>query len=129
MELLTIVTMLALVEYIVFGAQVGMARGKYNVVAPATTGHELFERVNRIHQNTLEQLIIFIPGLWAFGHFVDPVWGAIIGVPYLAGRILYAISYAKDPATRGTGALLTVISSYTLIVGGLLGAVWALIQS
>ena len=56
-----IVAMLALVEYFFFSIKVGQARGKYGVKAPATTGNEMFERYNRVHQNTLEQLVMFFP--------------------------------------------------------------------
>ncbi len=128
MAYLTIVTLLAVLEFVVFGAFVGMARGKYDVKAPATTGNELFERQYRIHHNTLEQLIVFIPGLWAFGHFVDALWGAGIGVVYLIGRIVYATSYNRDPATRGNGMLLSVIPAYLLVLGGLGGAIWSLLD-
>ena len=127
MAYLTIVTLLAALEFIVFGLLVGMARGKYDVQAPATTGNEFFERQYRIHYNTLEQLIVFIPGLWAFGCFVDELWGAGIGLIYIIGRIVYARAYNNDPAARGTGMLMSVIPSYLLILGGLGGAIWSLI--
>jgi len=126
-EFLTIVTLLAILEFIVLGLLVGMARGKYDIAAPATTGNELFERQYRVHYNTLEQLIIFLPGLWAFGIFVNEYWAAGIGCVYLIGRIVYANAYVKDPASRGTGMILSVLPSYTLILGGLGGAIWALI--
>ena len=128
MALVTIITMLALVEYIFFGMQVGLARGKYNVVAPATTGHPQFERVNRIHLNTLEQLVVFIPGLWAFGYFVSFTWGAVLGAVYLVGRIVYSVSYSKDPDSRGIGVLLSVLPSYVMVLGALAGAAWAVLQ-
>ena len=64
-QLLTIVTMLALIEFIWLGVRVGGARAKYSVPAPATTGDEMFERHYRVHYNTLEQLIVFVPALWA----------------------------------------------------------------
>jgi uncharacterized membrane protein YecN with MAPEG domain len=128
MAYLTIVTLLAVLEFVVFGLLVGMARGKYDVQAPATTGNELFERHYRIHYNTLEQLMVFIPGLWAFGYFVDALWGAGIGIIFVIGRIVYARAYINDPASRGTGMLMSVIPSYLLVLGGLAGAVWSLIQ-
>ena len=52
-QLLTIVTMLALIEFIWLGVRVGGARAKYSVPAPATTGDEMFERHYRVHYNTL----------------------------------------------------------------------------
>ena len=127
MAYLTIVTLLAVLEFVVFGLLVGMARGKYDVQAPATTGNELFERQYRIHYNTLEQLIIFIPGLWAFGYFVDELWGAGIGAIYIIGRIVYARAYGNDPASRGNGMIMSVIPSYILVLGGLGGAIWSLV--
>jgi hypothetical protein len=40
MDYVYLVIVLALIEYIVLGALVGRARGKYGVKAPAVTGHE-----------------------------------------------------------------------------------------
>ena len=61
MDLIYLVIGLALLEYFIFGALVGQARGKHGVEAPAVTGHPEFERRLRVQQNTLEQLMIFIP--------------------------------------------------------------------
>ncbi|TFG93341.1 MAG: hypothetical protein E4H11_08370 [Myxococcales bacterium] len=47
MEWIAIVTILALVEFIWLGIRVGAARGKYEIKAPATTGHDIFERAKR----------------------------------------------------------------------------------
>ena len=62
MELVAIVILLALIEYNIFGILVGRARAKYNVPAPATSGDPVFERYCRVHQNTLEQLMVFYTG-------------------------------------------------------------------
>jgi hypothetical protein len=78
-EPVAIVTVLALLQYFFFGYQVGAARIRYDVAAPATTGHPLFERNFRIHQNTLEQLIAFLPGLWLFGWYVHALVAAALG--------------------------------------------------
>ncbi|MBV9063492.1 MAG: MAPEG family protein, partial [Alphaproteobacteria bacterium] len=59
-----LVTILVLILYVAMGARVGRMRGKHNVAAPATAGHPEFERAFRVHMNTLEQLIIFLPLLW-----------------------------------------------------------------
>jgi uncharacterized membrane protein YecN with MAPEG domain len=123
----TIVAMLALVQYIVLGGLVGRARGQYGIEAPATTGHPLFERAYRIHQNTLEQLIVFLPALVAFASFVDAFWGAIVGVVYLIGRTWYAAGYQADPAKRGPGMMVTFLANTVLVLGGLIGAVLALV--
>ena len=63
MPYLAIVTALVLIEYMLISIQVGRARAKYGIKAPATSGHPVFDRTFRVHQNTLEQLVIFIPSL------------------------------------------------------------------
>ena len=63
---LELVTLLALLEYSILGAMVGRARQTYGVEAPATTGNPDFERYFRVHENTLEALIVFIPAFWIF---------------------------------------------------------------
>ena len=123
-ELLTIVTLLALFEFVWLGTRVGMARGKFGVSAPATTGNEEFERHYRVHYNTLEQLVLFIPSLWAFGYYVGQFWAAGLGAIFLIGRVIYALAYVKDPASRGLGMLLSVIPCYVMLLGGLAAAAW-----
>lgn len=127
MEWLTIVTMLALIEVSVFSLLVGRARGKYGVKAPATSGNDMFERFYRVHYNTIENLVLFIPALWAFGYYVHEIWAAGIGAVFLVGRIVYGILYVKDPDTRGIGVLMSVLPCWILILGGLIGAVLQLI--
>ena len=122
MAYLDIVTALALLEFLVFGFRVGGARERYGVKAPATTGHEVFERHFRVQQNTLELLIAFIPGLYLFGHYFDPRWAAGLGVLFLIGRLLYARSYVQDPARRGPGFGLSFLPTVVLLLGGLIGA-------
>ncbi len=123
MSYVDIVTALALLQFVVFGFKVGRARGLYGVKAPAVTGNETFERYFRVQQNTLEQLIVFLPGLYLFSHYWSPVIAAALGVVYLLGRELYAMSYVKDPAKREIGFGLTFLPSVVLVVGGLIGAV------
>ncbi len=125
MELVVIVIMLALVEYIVLGARVGFARGRTGLQAPAVTGNDEFERHFRVHYNTIEQLILFIPGIWFFAQYVHILGAVALGLVFIAGRAIFAVSYVKDPATRGVGMMLTVFPSYILVLGALGGAVWA----
>ena len=80
-------TGLALLLYVVLGLNVARARGRYKVPAPATAGDPAFERVYRVHQNTLEQLVVFLPSLWLFSTFVSPLWGGAIGLLWVLARI------------------------------------------
>jgi glutathione S-transferase len=121
-----IVTALAVLQFIVFGFKVGAARERYGVKAPAITGNETFERLFRIQMNTLEQLIVFLPGLYLFARYFSPYVAAALGVMYLLGRELYAFTYVRDPAKRSVGYGITFLPMVILIVGGLIGAVRAL---
>ena len=128
MELVTIVVILSLIQYLVFGALVGKARGKYGVDAPAVTGDPVFERYYRVHQNTLESLVLFVPAILLFGWYVHGVTAAALGVVYLIGRTMYLLSYVKDPKSRGPGFALTLLPSAVLAIGALIGAVMSLLS-
>lgn len=122
MDLVTIVLVLALLQYFVFGMLVGAARGKYGVKAPAVTGNEVFERYFRVQMNTLELLVILVPSLWLFGQYVSATWAAILGAVYLVGRIVYLKAYVADPARRSAGFGLSALPILVMVVGVLVAA-------
>ena len=127
MAVIAIVTGLALIEYMAFSLRVGMARGKYGVEAPATSGDEIFERHYRVQQNTLEQLIVFLPSLWLFAQFVSINVAAGLGLVFIAGRALYAVSYIADPKKRTAGFLIGYLANAVLVLGSIGGAVRAML--
>lgn len=129
MPYVAIVTVAALLQFFWFGWQVGVARSKYNIPAPAVSGNEAFERVFRVHANTLEQLAVFLPALWIFACFISPIWAAALGAVFIVGRALYARSYVKDPKSRSPGFALSAIPVLLLMIGILIWAVWALVKS
>ena len=122
MEPVAAVIVIALLEYVVFGALVGRARGLYGVKAPAVSGHEIFERYFRVHQNTMELLVAFVPAAWLFGLYVSPAWAAGLGLVFVVGRIVYLLGYVKDPARREIGFGLSVLPIVVMLVGVLWGA-------
>jgi uncharacterized MAPEG superfamily protein len=117
-----IVIVLALVEFFCFSLAVGKARARYNVPAPATTGNEMFERYFRVHMNTLELLVMFIPSILLFGHYFNPHIAAGIGVVFLVGRLVYLFAYVKDPKKREVGFALSILPTLVLMVGAMIGA-------
>jgi uncharacterized MAPEG superfamily protein len=121
MDKATILVMVALLQYFWFTAKVGQARGKYKIQAPACSGNETFERLFRIQQNTMEQLIVFIPACFAFAWYMSPDWVLVPGAAFIAGRQLYARQYANDPKSRGPGVAFTFIANAVLIIGALAG--------
>lgn len=125
MEAVAIVTIIALAQYVFFAIQVGAMRAKHGVDAPAVTGHPDFERMFRIQQNTMEQLVVFIPALLIFAWLVNPLWGAGFGVVFIIGRFIYWSSYRKDPASRGAGFTITFLPTVVMLVWSLIDAVWS----
>jgi glutathione S-transferase len=121
-----LVSALALLLYVGVFVATGLARRRYDIKAPAVTGPPEFERAYRVQQNTLEQLVWFIPALWLFALYVSPSWGGIIGLVWIAARAYYARSYYRDPETRGPGFVVGFASAAVLLVGALIGILAAL---
>jgi uncharacterized membrane protein YecN with MAPEG domain len=125
MELVAIVIALALLEYLAFGLLVARARATTGIQAPAMTGDPVFERYVRVHQNTLEQLAIFLPAIVLFGSYVSTWVASILGLVFIAGRIVYLRGYVEDPAKRSTGFLIGEVAQVVLLLGGGIGALVA----
>jgi glutathione S-transferase len=122
---LAIVTLLALLEYLVLGVMVGRARQTYGVEAPATTGNPDFERYFRVHENTLEALIVFIPAVWIFSLSVNYHLGVLLGLLFVIARIIYATGYLSAASKRATGAIATALITGILVVVPL---IWIVIK-
>ena len=87
-SLVAIVTVLALFVFIATIIRVGKARVTFGIDAPATTGHDMFERHFRIQMNTLEQLMLFLPSLWLFAiYWQNQYIAAGLGLIWVSGRI------------------------------------------
>ena len=63
MTYVVLVTLLILIQYLIFMMQAGAARGKSGLKAPAVTGNEVYERAARVQINTLEQMAITLPAV------------------------------------------------------------------
>ena len=121
MENTALLVLLALAQYLYFTIRVGLGRGKHGIAAPATSGSEIWERWFRVQQNTLEQLIVFIPSAVLFGFYISGIWVLMPGVVFLVGRQLYASAYLRDPASRGPGMGLTFLGNIALVIGAAAG--------
>ena len=126
MDHATLIVLLALLQYVWFTARVGLARGKYGVNAPACDGDETFDRLFRVQQNTMEQLLVFIPASYVFAFYLSELWVLVPGLAFLLGRFLYSIEYIKDPKTRTPGMAMTLLANMVLVVGGFYGLMRAM---
>src|SRR6266852_5297290 len=117
---LELVTLLAFLKYSILGVMFGRARQTYGVEAPATTGNPDFERYFRVHENTLESLIVFIPAVWIFALEVNYHFAVALGVLFLIARIIYASGYLSAANKRTSGALATAAINGILVVGSMI---------
>ena len=117
------VTLAALVVYLWMGMNVGKARMKYKVPAPSMDGPVEFLSVERVQANTVEQFIIFLPALWLCAAFFSDRWAAAGGAVWIIGRIVYALGYYQSPDKRSAGFGITIMASFGLMTGAVVGLV------
>ncbi|BAY94708.1 MULTISPECIES: MAPEG family protein [unclassified Tolypothrix] len=125
----SLITTLSLLLYLVITINVGRARAKYKVLPPQMTGDANFERVLRVQQNTIEQMVLFLPALWIFSFYVNSLWGAAIGSIWLVGRVIYAWGYYQAAEKRMIGFVISNFSSVVLLLGALVGCILSLVHS
>ena len=118
-----IVTLLAVAFYFFLATRVAVARGKFNVKHPATTGHPDFERIFRVHMNTLEWMPTFLVPLWLCAIYLNDVAAAVLGLVWIGGRVLYFIGYSKAVEKRLPGFLIQTVVCLLLFIGAIAGVV------
>ena len=126
MQYVELVAVIAVIQFVFFGALTGRARALSGLKAPAVTGHEGFERMYRVQMNTLELLIAFLPVLFLAAKYWPTSLVAGLGVVYLIGRLIYWRAYVSDPSKRGIGFMLSMFPTLFLAILALVGIVLAL---
>jgi len=121
------VTLLALLLYFAVTANVGRARGKYGIKAPAVTGSKHFERAYRVQMNTLERMAFFLPSLWLYALLLSDRGAALSGLIWLVGRAMYAVAYTRDPSSRGPGYIIAMLAEVGLFLGATYGVIKVLL--
>lgn len=124
-----LVTILTLLVYIWMVIKVGQARGKHEIQAPETQGPDDFMRVMRVHANTVEGLVLFLPALWLFAAIWGDFLAGVIGVVYPIGRIVYALGYYAEAGKRSAGFMIGFISTVILLLGALVGLLMSVVGS
>jgi glutathione S-transferase len=124
-----LVTLLAVLFYFFTSTRVARARVAYGVKVPAISGNPDFERVFRVQMNTLEWLPIFLPSLWLFAIYISDQVAAVLGLVWIAGRIVYMIGYMQAAGRRGPGFLIQALACAALLFGALGAIVWRLMHA
>ncbi len=124
-----IVSALALLSYYFTLLMAGLARGRFKIEAPSHSGPPEYERYVRAHHNTLEHLVLFLPGLWLFAYSVSPHWAAAIGLIWPLMRVGYAVGYHRAPEKRLLWIYLSMPPIYIFVLGSLVSGLWQLAKS
>ncbi|GAB5481820.1 MAG: MAPEG family protein [Parasphingorhabdus sp.] len=123
-----IVSALALLAYYFTLLMAGLARGRFKIEAPSHSGPPEYERYVRAHHNTLEHLVLFLPGLWLFAYAVSPVWAAGIGSIWPFMRVGYALGYHRASEKRLIWIYLSMPPIYIFVLGSLIGGLVQVIR-
>jgi len=118
-----IVTLLAVALYFFLATRVAAAHIKFNVKLPAMIGNPDFERVVRVHVNTLEWLPTFLLPLWLCAIYLSDVTAASLGLVWIIGRALYFVGYTKAVEQRLPGFFVQAAACILLFIGAIAGLI------
>ena len=100
---------------------VAKARIKYKIPAPAIIGNIDFERIFRVHYNTLEQMPMILTLLMIFSLTVNSVIASLLAVLWGIARLVYGYGYTQSSKNRHLGSSVSSLILLVLLVGCLYG--------
>ena len=116
-----VVTLLAIALYFFMATQVAAAHRRFDVKLPAMTGHPDFERIYRVHANTLEWMPTFLVSLWLCAVYFSDITAAVLGLVWFAGRAVYFVGYRKAVEGRFPGFFIQSSACILLFLGAAVG--------
>jgi glutathione S-transferase len=116
-----VVTLLAIALYFFMATQVAAAHRRFDVKLPAMTGHPDFERIYRVHANTLEWMPTFLVSLWLCAVYFSDITAAVLGLVWIAGRAVYFVGYRKAVEGRLPGFFIQSSACILLFLGAAVG--------
>lgn len=87
LPLTSLITLLAVALMFWTSLNVGKARVKYEVKAPATSGHEMFDRAYRVQMNTIESAMLLLPSMWIYAALIGDLGAGVSGAIWIVGRL------------------------------------------
>lgn len=122
------VTLLMAAYYLYVGLMVGKTRQKLGISAPLMSGHPELERALRVQANAVEFAPIVLPSLWLAAYWTSDVFAALLGLVWIAGRILYARTYLEAANKRTLGFMIQATATAVLWLMALGGIVLKLVH-
>lgn len=116
-----LVSLLAVAFYFFLATRVAVAHGRFGVSLPAMAGNPDFDRVCRVHLNTLEWMPCFLVPLWLCALYLSDRGAAVIGLVWVIGRLVYFVGYRESVEKRVPGFFIQAMASLLLFVGALFG--------
>ena len=118
-----IVTLLAVAFYFFLATRVAAAHGKFDVKLPTMTGNSNFERISRVHINTLEWMPTFLVPLWLCAIYLSDSIAAVLGLVWIAGRVVYFTGYKRAVEKRLPGFFIQSTACFLLFIGAAVGII------
>ena len=123
-----IVALLAIALYFFLATRVAVARARFGIKHPATTGNPDFERIFRVHVNTLEWTPTFLVPLWLCAIYLSDVGAAVLGLVWVVGRVVYYVGYRQAAEKRLPGFFIQASVCLLLFIGAAVGVVMHLVK-
>lgn len=125
-----LVTMATGVLLFILAFKCGLERGKGKVQSFETysTDNKDFLIARRVHMNTVENAVVFLPLLWVATVFSSfPQYAGIVGAVWVLARMAYAYLYYQDPKRRAPAFVLSMLCMITLLGMGIYGSAMLLV--
>src|SRR5262249_54843166 len=116
-------TLLVILFYFFLATRVAAARVKYKVELPAIVGNPDFERIFRVHMNTLEWMPTFLVPLWLCAVYFSDAVAAALRIVWIRGRIVYYLGYRQAVEKRLPGFFIQSTVCLLLIIGAVAGII------
>lgn len=102
---------------------VGLTRIKTKTPAYKNTKDEAVNIANRVHMNTVENTVVYIPLLWVATVFGSAMVAGILGGVWFLARIWYSFAYLQEPTSRRNPFLLSVACMVFTILVAIYGVI------
>jgi glutathione S-transferase len=112
---------LAVALTVILAVRVSLFRAKFKIDAPAQTGNPVLERAVRIHGNTVEAMVVFLPMLWLGAMLYSETIAFYLGIGWLVGRLAYAVGFTMDAKKRVPGFAISALCVLGLLVITVMG--------
>lgn len=111
-----LITLLALLQTFALDVYISFSKFKHGVQDPEIVNNENFKKIYKIYNNTVSDLILFLPLIWIFASLESDRMAGVLGLIWLFGRFHYDISFFKNPATRTISMATTSFVVITMFV-------------